>query len=103
MSLLIVLLRSFADEEVRDSLYLGWYMVLGAAWVGVYVLGFLGVRTREDAVERRNTAAASFIGWSIVGLTLAFSGANFGDGCLRRSLPRRCSPSGRLAAWARAW
>lgn len=82
IAVLFVLLRTFADAEVRDSLYLGWYMVMGAAWVGgaLFVLEFLGVRAREDAVERRNTAAASFIGWSVVGLTIAFSGANFGDG-----------------------
>src|SRR5688572_22890913 len=81
--LLFIVLRRFASHDVRDSgTYLAFYLVLGAAWVGVAarLLPWLGVSPRLDALERRNAAAAVVVAGAVVGLTLAFAGGNVGDG-----------------------
>jgi hypothetical protein len=81
--LLWVILRRLASHDVRwDPKYLFMYMVMGAAWVGlgVRLLGLLGLSVRDDALERRNGAAAWAAGGGLVGLTLCFAGGNIGDG-----------------------
>jgi uncharacterized membrane protein YjfL (UPF0719 family) len=80
---LFAVLRRFAAHDVRDSgRYLAFYVVMGAAWVGVAsrLLPWFGVSPRLDALERRNGAASLAIGGALLGLTLAFAGANIGDG-----------------------
>ena len=81
--ILFVVLRRFAAHDVRDSgRYLAFYLVMGAAWVGVAsrLLPWFGVSPRLDALERRNAAASVAVGGALLGLTLAFAGANIGDG-----------------------
>jgi hypothetical protein len=81
--LLFAVIRRFASPDVRDSaLYTFQYMVMGAAWVGVSVrfLSWLGISLRDDVTERHNRAAQAVIAGSAVGLTLAFAGANIGEG-----------------------
>jgi uncharacterized membrane protein YjfL (UPF0719 family) len=81
--LLWVLLRCFSASDVRDSnAYMILYEILGAGWVGLSaeMLARFGVRVRDDAIERRNDSAAYAVGGALIGLTLAFAGANFGNG-----------------------
>ena len=82
MAVLVALLQSFASTDVPGTVYMFYYAVMGAAWVGaaVGIFGMLGVHPRDDAVERRNPAAIPFIVGAVFGSTLAFAGANFGDG-----------------------
>lgn len=83
LGLLYVILRHAAASDVRDSaMYLAFYLLMGAAWLGVghRVLEWVELRLRDDVLERANPAA----GWAVLGgqlgLTLCFAGANIGDG-----------------------
>ncbi|MBI5485777.1 MAG: hypothetical protein HY905_00440 [Deltaproteobacteria bacterium] len=77
-------LRRWASFDVRDNgAYLAFYMVLGAAWVGGFVrlvAPRLGLSPRNDALERRNPAAAVAVAGLVLGLALAYAGGNIGDG-----------------------
>jgi hypothetical protein len=76
-------LRWFASHDVREApIYLTYYMVMGAAWVGLVqlILSFCGLSARDDAVERDNRAAGRAIGGALIGATFAFAGGNIGDG-----------------------
>ncbi len=80
---LVALLRQNADAVVRN--HWGWityYTVMGMAWVGgsLLIVPMVGYSARDDVAERRNPAAAFTILGAMIGLTLAFAGANFGDG-----------------------
>lgn len=81
--LLFLVLKTSASFDVVDSpLYLTFYMVVGAAWVGVCLkcTGVAGISVRDDVIERRNRAAAIAVGGAMVGFTLTFAGGNIGDG-----------------------
>ncbi len=81
--LLWVLLRCFSASDVRDSnTYMILYEILGAGWIGfsAEILARVGVSVRDDAIERRNDSAAYAAAGALLGLTLAFAGANFGNG-----------------------
>lgn len=83
MVLLYAILRSWAADDVRDSgTYMTFYMVAGAAWVGLITpLGsFLGLSPRDDAVERQNLAAALATAGTLTGITFCFTGGNIGSG-----------------------
>jgi uncharacterized membrane protein YjfL (UPF0719 family) len=83
MVLLALVLRYFASRDVRDApLYFSFYLVLGAAWVGLArgPISWLGIIPRDDVAERRNPAASWAVGGAVVGLFLSFAGANVGDG-----------------------
>jgi len=83
LSLLYLVLRQWAADDVRDSgTYLTLYMLAGAAWVGLgaQALRFLGVSPRDDVIERQNLAAAVATAGALVGITLCFAGANIGNG-----------------------
>ena len=80
---LFLVLRFFASSDVRGSaLYLAFYMVMGAAWVGAasLILGWLGISYRDDLLERGNPAAGLLLTGALLGLALAFAGANVGNG-----------------------
>jgi uncharacterized membrane protein YjfL (UPF0719 family) len=82
-ALLLAVLNLFASHDVRDSpTYIGFYLVLGAAWVGLAAcfLSHWGLSVRDDALERRNPAATIGTCGALIGLTLSFAGANIGDG-----------------------
>lgn len=81
--LLFFVLRNYASFDVQGSaLYLTFYMVMGAAWVGISIrfLALAGLSLRDDVIERRNRAAGWALFGALLGLTLAFAGANVGDG-----------------------
>ena len=82
-ALLWIVLRRLASHDVREApQYLAMYFAMGAAWVGlgVRLLGLLGLSVRDDALERRNAAAAWAAAGGLIGLTLCFAGGNIGDG-----------------------
>jgi uncharacterized membrane protein YjfL (UPF0719 family) len=81
--LLFGLLRLLAADDVRTAPeYLLMYTLMGGAWVGVLAMSsnYLGIHHRDDAVERRNGAAAIALSGLLVGATLAFAGGNMGNG-----------------------
>lgn len=80
---LFAVLRAFAASDVRNSpVYLAFYMILGAGWVGAATIFFplYGLRPAADVAQRRNPAAGVLATGAVLGLTLAFAGANIGDG-----------------------
>ena len=82
-ALLWLVLRNAASFDVRDDpRYLAFYLVLGAAWVGVWIrwLAVTGISTRDDVVERSNGSAALAVTGALLGITLAYAGGNVGDG-----------------------
>lgn len=82
-AMLLVVLRFYASWDVQISpFYIGFYLVMGAAWVGIAsrVLAVFGLSARDDVIERRNRAAGHAIGGALIGLTLCFAGANIGNG-----------------------
>jgi len=82
ISVVMSLLGSFAASDVRETIYMGFYAVIGLAWVGAGVLAFstLGPSLRDDVIERRNNPAAVTLLGAVFGFSFAFAGGNFGDG-----------------------
>jgi uncharacterized membrane protein YjfL (UPF0719 family) len=81
--LLYLVLRRLSASDVRaDPIYLFFYLLMGAAWVGIgaRALSFFGLGARDDVIERGNRAAATAIAGAILGITLCFAGGNIGDG-----------------------
>lgn len=81
--LLYLVLTTHAASDVRTApQYLLFYEIMGAAWVGLglRLAAWMGISTRDDAVERGNRAATWTLAGATVGLTLCFAGANIGDG-----------------------
>jgi len=74
----------WADPEVRDSwLYFGLYLLLGMAWVPVWLAATvrcLGVYVGPDVVERDNRAALRVVAGAYAGQTAVYVGANAGEG-----------------------
>jgi hypothetical protein len=82
-ALVFAVLARFASHDVRDSgLYIGFYllMTLAATGLGLALLDRLGLSLRDDVLERRNPAACIACSGAIIGIGLAFAGANIGDG-----------------------
>jgi len=80
---LFIILRNYAADDVRESTtYLPFYMIVGAAWVGIIRMAFpfLGISPRDDAIERQNLSAAFASFGAILGTTFCFAGANVGNG-----------------------
>lgn len=83
VALLWAVLRYASAHDVRDDpRYLTFYLVLGAAWVGVWIrwLAVTGISTRDDVVERSNGSAAIVVAGAMLGITLCYAGGNIGDG-----------------------
>lgn len=80
---LYAVLHLWSAEDVRtDPAYMFFYMVLGAAWVGLFrvQLPAFGLNVRDDVLERGNAASAwAYIG-ALGGATFCFAGANVGNG-----------------------
>lgn len=82
VAILVSLLEAFAASDVRGTIYVWFYTIMGAAWIGgaCAIFAWLGVHPRDDVAERRNQAAAVCLIGAVVGFTCAFAGSNFGDG-----------------------
>ncbi len=81
--LLLIVLHRWSAEDVRnDEGYVVFYMVLGAAWVGLFTgqLALWGLSVRDDVLERGNNAAAWCCAGAIVAFACCFAGANVGNG-----------------------
>lgn len=80
---LFLVLRFWAASDVRlANQYLGMYMLMGAAWVGLFlrIALFCGIDPLVDALDCRNSAALAPSVGLMIGLTACFAGANIGDG-----------------------
>ncbi len=81
---LAVVLETATDPQVRGHpAYVGLFLVLAVTWMAAAVaaLPFVaGVGVRDDAVERRNPAAAVLAAASLAAVTVVFTGANVGTG-----------------------
>ena len=80
---LAAVLRLYSSWDVQSNpVYIVFYLVMGAAWVGFAsrFLGLFGLSARDDVIERANPAAAYAIGGALLGITLCFAGGNIGDG-----------------------
>ncbi len=76
-------LKNASSFDVRDdSRYLAFYLVLGAAWVGICMrwLAVAGISTRDDVLERANGSAAIAVAGAMLAITLCYAGGNIGDG-----------------------
>ena len=85
MTLLAGVIAKLSALTVRDDplyLYFGFYILLGAAWVGgaSLIFPFLGISARDDALERSNISAIWPIGGALLGISCSFAGANIGNG-----------------------
>lgn len=85
MTLLASVIAKLSALTVRDDplyLYFGFYILLGAAWVGggSLIFPFLGISARDDALERSNISAIWPIGGALLGISCSFAGANIGNG-----------------------
>ena len=82
-ALLWIVLKTASSHDVRDDpIYLGFYLALGAAWVGFFVrlLAVAGISTRDDVLERGNGSAATAVAGAVLAITLCYAGGNIGDG-----------------------
>jgi hypothetical protein len=83
LALLLPVLDRYGSHELRDDRgYVLLFMLAGAAWLGLAtaVAALLGVSHRDDALEHRNRAAALALAGALLGATLAYAGANIGEG-----------------------
>jgi hypothetical protein len=81
--ILYVVLKLWSAEDVRsDPAYMFFYMIAGAAWVGIFrlQLPLFGIVARDDVLERGNTAAVWPFFGALIGGTCCFAGANVGNG-----------------------
>ncbi|MGD0769173.1 MAG: hypothetical protein ABSB42_13390 [Tepidisphaeraceae bacterium] len=62
--------------------YMTLFMAGGAAWVfgSVVLMRLMGIGMRDDAIERRNAAAAVVAVGAMVGQTCCYAGSNIGSG-----------------------
>ena len=80
---LFFVLCKWSSHDVRDDpVYIFFYLAMGFGWTGLWnwLLPYLGLSFRDDALERDNDAAGLAIGGSLLGTVFAFAGANIGDG-----------------------
>jgi hypothetical protein len=72
LAFIFVTLTKLASSDVRnDPLYLAFYLLIGAAWIGggTLVFPFLGISARDDIMEKGNGASA----WAVVGALAGMS------------------------------
>ncbi|MEN6385891.1 MAG: hypothetical protein ABFD79_11945 [Phycisphaerales bacterium] len=77
------ILRRYAADDVRnDPIYLSMYTIMGAAWIVLAMksLAYLGISTRDDAIERNNSAAIPALIGTMTGIMLSYAGGNIGNG-----------------------
>lgn len=84
LALLMIVLQTLADPVyVAGHLdYTLLFLAGGACWIfgSSEVFALMGVSTIDDAMRRRNPAAAVAVAGGVVGVTLAYAGSNIGNG-----------------------
>ena len=101
--LLPVLFRLTSHEVKEDHGYVLLFALAGVVWLGIAngVAVMLGISLRDDAIERRNPAAAVAVCGAMLGLTCAYAGANVGEGA---TIWMTFGPAVLATlAWAAAW
>ena len=81
--LVLVVLTKLAATTVRsDFLYVCFYLLVGAGWLGgvTLIFPFLGISVRDDVLERGNQAASWAVIGALSGASCSFAGANIGNG-----------------------
>jgi uncharacterized membrane protein YjfL (UPF0719 family) len=82
--LLMIVLQTMADPEyVAGHMdYTLLFLSGGACWIfgASEAFPLMGVSTLDDAMRRRNPAAAIAVAGGALGVTLAYSGSNIGNG-----------------------
>ena len=81
--LISIALTKLAATTVRsDALYISFYLLLGAGWLGgvTLIFPFLGISARDDVLERGNRAASWAVIGALTGASCSFAGANVGNG-----------------------
>jgi hypothetical protein len=83
MAGLFIVLLTLSSFDVRVSpIYMGFYLVMGAAWLtpagGIF--SFLGLNWKDDAATNGNPAALAVFLSGMAGMTAVFAGANIGNG-----------------------
>jgi hypothetical protein len=76
-------LASWSAVEVRtDVRYQLLFAAMGLVWAFLLprALAFIGVSYGDDALERRNGAAAAAVTGTVAGCVLVFTGSNVGEG-----------------------
>jgi putative intracellular protease/amidase len=79
----LAVLCTLADAQVRGHPdYITMFMIGGAAWVlgAAPLLPLLGLRMRDDVIERGNPAAAIVAGAAMLASGIIYAGANIGSG-----------------------
>ena len=80
---LLAVLGTMAASDVRNTPYVLFYLLMGAAWLRGVVIGLancMGLVLRDDWIERGNPAAAICGAGLLLGGMAAFAGGNIGDG-----------------------
>ena len=83
LALILIALTKLAATTVRnDRLYISFYLLVGAGWLGgaTLIFPFLGISARDDVLERGNRAASWAITGALTGASCSFAGANVGNG-----------------------
>jgi hypothetical protein len=79
----LIVLKTASSFDVREAWhYIAFYLVLGAVWIfcAARIMTLFGVSMRDDAIERRNSAAAILILAAMAGQAALYAGGNIGDG-----------------------
>lgn len=83
LGVMLPALLTIAAVEVREDMrYVILFLIIGAAWLTAMqmVMPLLGVSVRDDALERRNTAAVIVITAAMFAITIVYIGGNTGEG-----------------------
>jgi hypothetical protein len=104
LALLLPVLQHYGSHELRDDGgYVLLFMLAGAAWLGLadITATLLGVSQRYDALDHRNRPAAIALAGAQLGITLAYAGANIGEGA---TIWMTFGPAAVVTlAWAAVW
>jgi hypothetical protein len=101
--LLPVLLHLTSHEVIEYHGYVLLFLLAGVVWlaIAIGIATLLGISLRDDAIERRNPAAATVHCGAMLGLTCAYAGANVGEGA---TIWMTFGPAVLATlAWAGAW
>lgn len=80
---ILIVLKNASSHDVREApIYIALYAALGAAWTlgATALFSTLGISFRDDAIERRNPAAAVAVSSALLAHAAIYAGGNIGDG-----------------------